>query len=162
MDFPATPPEEEEAPGGLLEGLRKEPAEILLAVDWVAIYESEADVRELRPDFTALASLGQRGVLATAVGERFDFVSRCFFPRLGIDEDPVTGSAHCAMAPYWSKRLGRDRLVARQISKRGGTVHCEVKGDRVLLSGNAVDYLKGEIEIGPQRHAEPSSNARRR
>lgn len=148
MDFPCTPPKPTRAPDALIEGMRHGPAEILVAPDYVAVYESEEAIRELDPDFGRLAELDTRGVLATAPGEKYDFVSRCFFPRYGIDEDPVTGSAHCAMAPYWSARLGKNELVARQISKRGGTVHCEVKGDRVLLTGNAVDFMKAEITIG--------------
>ena len=86
-------------------------------------------------------------MVVTAVGTDVDFVSRCFFPKLGVDEDPITGSAHCELAPYWSSKLGLSLLTGRQISKRSGIVHCELKGDRVVLTGNAVDYMSGEINI---------------
>lgn len=101
--------------------------------------------RELSPDFAAIARLDSLGVVVTAPGRDCDFVSRCFFPSVGVDEDPVTGSAHCSLAPYWAKRLNRKRLSARQLSRRGGALHCEVQGDRVLLEGKAVDFLCGEI-----------------
>ncbi|HEY0787831.1 MAG TPA: PhzF family phenazine biosynthesis protein, partial [Thermoanaerobaculia bacterium] len=120
MDFPAAPPRPADAPQALAAGLGKEPKEILAAFDWVAVYESEEDVRALAPDFARLETVGLRGVVATAPGRAVDFVSRCFFPKLRIDEDPVTGSAHCEMAPYWAARLGRNELRARQVSKRGG------------------------------------------
>lgn len=119
----------------------------------MAIFGSEAEIRALCPDFRALSRLPGRGVIATAIatpaaaGEQVDFVSRCFFPKLGVDEDPVTGSAHCQMAPYWADRLGHDEFVARQVSARGGTLRCRVAGERVRLAGFAVDYLKGTIQL---------------
>lgn len=145
MDFPASRPHAVEVPAALVEGLGSEPVEVLAAEDYLAVYGSEAEIRRLEPDFSRLRHAGLRGVLATAPGEEFDFVSRCFFPALGVDEDPVTGSAHCQLAPFWAGRLGRDELIARQLSKRGGTVRCCVDHDRVRLSGRAVDYLCGEI-----------------
>jgi PhzF family phenazine biosynthesis protein len=150
MDFPAAPPSPAEASPALVEGLGLPPREVLAAFDHIAVYGSEEEVRALTPDFARLRNAGLRGVVATAPGTEpdVDFVSRCFFPRLGVDEDPVTGSAHCELAPFWSDRLGRPRLRARQLSRRGGTVECEVRGARVLLSGGAVDYLFGEIETG--------------
>ncbi|MDX6353812.1 MAG: hypothetical protein QOF98_715, partial [Streptomyces sp.] len=113
----------------------------------------EAAVRALAPDFAALARLSRRGVIATAgaadPGQGYDFVSRGFFPRLGIDEDPVTGSAHTALAPFWSRRLGRDRLVGLQASARTGLVATELRGDRVLLTGSAVTVVDGELHAVP-------------
>ena len=147
MDFPASVPQAIEAPAALLAGLGKVPKKVLAAVNYLAVYETEEDIRALAPDFAALLPLDRLGVLATAPGREFDFVSRCFFPGVGINEDPVTGSAHCELAPYWSARLGKNALRARQISKRGGTIACEVRGDRVLLSGNAVTFMTAEISI---------------
>ena len=147
MDFPAAPPRPAAAPQALLEGLGAAPAEVLSAFDWVAVFESEDEVRALVPDFARLRALDLRGVIATAPGRDADFVSRCFFPKLRVDEDPVTGSAHCEMAPYWSARLGRDVLRARQVSRRGGTLTCEVRAERILISGRAVDFMTAEIEV---------------
>ncbi|HSN68642.1 MAG TPA: PhzF family phenazine biosynthesis protein, partial [Thermoanaerobaculia bacterium] len=147
MDFPAAPPRPAAAPPGLREGLGAAPAEVLSAFDWVAVFGSEDEVRALAPDFARLRALDLRGVVATAPGRDADFVSRCFFPKLRVDEDPVTGSAHCEMAPYWSARLGRDILRARQLSRRGGALTCEVRGERILISGRAVDFMTAEIEV---------------
>jgi predicted PhzF superfamily epimerase YddE/YHI9 len=147
MDFPAAVPQVCDAPVPLLSGLGESPKEVLAASDYIAVYESEDDIRALRPDFVALQALDRRGVVATAPGREVDFVSRCFFPKLGVDEDPVTGSAHCQLAPYWSHRLGRNELRARQLSKRGGTMVCQVVGERVFLSGRATDYMTAEIRL---------------
>lgn len=147
MNFPAALPKATEAPAALLAGLGKAPEEVLAALDYVAVFDSEEKVRALVADFAQLQALGLRGVVATAPGKEVDFVSRCFFPKLGVNEDPVTGSAHCELAPYWRARLGRSKLRARQLSKRGGSVGCEVKGDRVLLSGTAVDFMVAEIHV---------------
>lgn len=147
MDFPAVASEPIEAPQALLAGLGKAPVEVRVAPDYMAIFGCEQDVVDLRPDFSALARLDRRGVIVTAPGDQFDFVSRCFYPKLGVNEDPVTGSAHCKLAPYWARILKRTQLVGRQLSNRGGTVHCKVRGQRVMLAGNAVDYLQGEILI---------------
>ena len=147
MDFPAIIPEPMEMLPAIVEGLGARPARLLGAPDYVAVFDSEAQVRTLEPDFAILKTLDRRGVLATAPGDEVDFVSRCFFPKLKVDEDPVTGSAHCKMVPYWAERLGRKALIARQLSKRGGTVRCELADDRVLLAGRAVDYLIGRINI---------------
>ncbi|HET7369416.1 MAG TPA: PhzF family phenazine biosynthesis protein, partial [Gammaproteobacteria bacterium] len=152
MDFPAAPPEPCEPPPLLAQALGQPPMTVLADFDYVAVYESEADVRALAPDFAALATLDRRGVIATAPGGEVDFVSRCFFPALRINEDPVTGSAHCELAPYWAGQLGRTRLQARQLSRRGGHVGCEVRGDRVYLSGHAADYLVGEIRVSEAPH----------
>jgi len=112
------------------------------------VFARAAEVAALRPDIRALAAFETRGVICTAPGaDATDFVSRFFAPRAGIDEDPVTGSAHCALIPYWAKRLGRTSLVARQISKRGGTLWCEDRGERVAIAGQAALFLEGWIEL---------------
>jgi predicted PhzF superfamily epimerase YddE/YHI9 len=147
MDFPAAAPTRVDAPAALLRGLGGKPTEILAAFDYVAVFETEDDVRALAPDFALLKTVDLRGVVATAPGREVDFVSRCFYPKLRVDEDPVTGSAHCEMAPYWAARVGRSALRARQVSKRGGSLTCEIRGDRVLLSGNAVDFMTAEISV---------------
>lgn len=152
MDFPAQPPRSV-APQGqaeaqlVVDGLGASPERVLQSEDWIAVYPDQASVAALKPNGHVLAQVGLRGVLATAPGQDHDFVSRCFFPALGIAEDPVTGSAHCQMTPYWAERLGRNKLRARQISARGGEVGCELRGDRVILTGRAVTYLRGEIEL---------------
>ena len=115
--------------------------------DYMAVVEDESVVRGLKPDIGAVLDLPVRGILVTAPGEAVEFVSRCFFPAAGIDEDPVTGSAHATMAPYWSEKLGRGVLTAHQVSARSGEVICEPDGDRVKLRGQALTYLRGEIEI---------------
>ena len=147
MNFPSMPPKACAPPQALLAGIKVSPTEVLAASDYLAVFDSEDVVRSLQPDFTKLRELDLRGVIATAPGERCDFVSRFFAPRFGIDEDPVTGSAHCELTPYWSARLGRKVMQARQISKRGGDVSCELVDDRVVLKGGAVTFMEGEIEI---------------
>jgi predicted PhzF superfamily epimerase YddE/YHI9 len=151
LDFPATPPAAAEPPAGLLEALG-EPARTVRwsgrsRFDLLLELGSEAAVRGLEPDFRRLRELSTRGVIATARSgaEGFDFVSRFFAPGVGIDEDPVTGSAHCALGPYWSDRLGRADLVGFQASRRGGVVRTRTAGDRVLLGGQAVTVLRGEL-----------------
>jgi len=143
------------APDGLAAALGAEPAETHYAErfpDVVAVFESEAQVRALAPDFAALGALsrrdGLRGVSATApadAGQPYDIASRFFSPGDGIDEDPVTGSAHCALAPYWAARLGRDTITGLQASARTGLLTCELKGERVALTGRAVTVLDGEL-----------------
>jgi len=147
MNFPAQPPRPCALPEVMVAGLGATPSEVLAADDYLAVFESEAQVRSLEPDFQNLRRLDLRGLIATAPGDDCDFVSRFFAPRLGIDEDPVTGSAHCELAPYWSGRLGRLRLRARQISKRGGEVICEMVDARVVLKGGAVTFMAGEITV---------------
>lgn len=117
-------------------------------MDWFVQVADEAALRACKPDFAAVAALGMRGLIVTAAGRDVDFVSRCFFPQSGVDEDPVTGSAHCALAPFWAERLGRTELVGYQASRRGGTVRVAVRGDRVRLQGRAVTTLRGELLIG--------------
>jgi PhzF family phenazine biosynthesis protein len=147
MDFPAQPPQPCETPRELVVGLGAEPALVLAADDYIAVFDSEDAVRALAPDVGILHELMLRGVCVTAPGTNHDFVSRFFAPKVGIPEDPVTGSAHCELAPYWASRLGRQDMQARQISKRGGDVHCRLQGERVILSGHAVTFMVGEIDI---------------
>jgi predicted PhzF superfamily epimerase YddE/YHI9 len=149
MDFPllapwtcATPP------AALIEGLGKAPAAVVQIEDnYFAIYESQEEFTRVRPGFQLLEKLHPAGVAITAPGRDVDFVSRYFAPSYGIPEDPVTGSTHCSLAPYWGPRLGKTRLQARQVSERGGELWCEVKGERVILKGSAVLTLRGELLI---------------
>ena len=115
--------------------------------DYMVVLENEQAVRKLQPDFKQLSSTVARGVIATSTGEQVDFVSRAFFPRFGIDEDPVTGSAHTLLTPYWAEKLGKTKLTALQVSNRLGELTCELSGNRVLMTGKAVTYLKGSIFI---------------
>ena len=148
MDFPSRPPIHIEPPIGLLEALsEKKPVEILRSRDYFVVYESEDDIVEIAPDFFALSKMDTVGVIVTAPGKNSDFVSRFFAPGAGIPEDPVTGSAHCNLIPYWAKKLSKDKLHAYQLSARKGELWCEQKGERVLISGKAVTYLKGEIKV---------------
>jgi len=147
MDFPARPPVPCEAPAGLAEALGAAPLATLLARDLLAVFASEREVRALRPDFARVKALGLHGVCVTAPGQDCDFVSRFFAPSLGVAEDPVTGSTHCMLVPYWSGRLNRRRLHARQVSARGGELFCEDRGERVVLAGHAAPYLEGTIEV---------------
>ncbi len=148
MNFPAEPPHPTTPPAGLLEALGVHARFVgQNRLDYLVEAESENVVRELAPDFSALGQISTRGIIVTAPGSSSDyhFVSRCFFPAVGINEDPVTGSAHCCLGPYWAGRLGRDSLVGYQASARGGTVRVRVAGDRVLLGGQAVTTLRGEL-----------------
>jgi PhzF family phenazine biosynthesis protein len=148
LDFPADRPKPVPVPRGAAEALGRAPDFSLKGkTDWMAVFGTEEDVRGLRPDFKGLAALGVRGVIATAPGKSVDFVSRFFAPGSGVDEDPVTGSAHTLLAPYWAGRLGKPELSAVQVSKRGGQLACAVKGDRVEIAGKAVLYLQGEIVL---------------
>jgi predicted PhzF superfamily epimerase YddE/YHI9 len=146
LDFPSRPPGPCTVPPALITGLGRKPVEALKARDYFALFETEADVRSLRPDFTALRSLDAK-VIVTAPGNDSDFVSRFFAPTAGVPEDPATGSAHCTLIPYWSQRLGKLELFARQVSQRGAEFFCRLAGERVLIGGKAVLYSRGEIEI---------------
>lgn len=147
MSFPASDAKPIDTPMMLKEALGIVPTKTLVAFDYIVVLDSEFQVKSLSPDFVKLQALDLRGVVVTAAGEEVDFVSRCFFPKLRVNEDPVTGSAHCELAPYWAKKLSRNKLVGKQLSQRTGLVQCEVIGDRVILSGNAVDYMSGIITI---------------
>lgn len=152
LDFPATAPEPADAPDGLVDALGTDPRQVVRSrFDYIVELDDEQAVRDLAPDFRSLGEIDvARGVIVTAPGtEGADFVSRFFAPSVGIDEDPVTGSAHCCLAPYWARSLGRNSLVGYQASKRGGTVRVEVRGDRVRLGGRAVTILRGELLTDP-------------
>lgn len=147
MDFPAESQTTCNIPESIMNGLGLTPAEVYKGTDYLAVVDSQQDVEQLTPDFRELARLDSRGLLVTAPGDECDFVSRCFFPQTGVDEDPVTGSAHCQMTPYWAERLGKSEFVARQLSARGGEVKCEFRGERVRLEGSAVTFFEGTIQI---------------
>jgi len=148
MDFPARPPKPCPTPPTLAAALGRTPAELMAARDYLAVFERAADVADLAPDFGALAKLDRMLTIATAPGEgEIDFVSRCFAPAGGINEDPVTGSAHCTLVPYWAARLSKTKLRARQISKRVGDLYCEHRGERVTIAGKAAFYMQGTIEV---------------
>ena len=135
------------APENLSRGLGRPPREVLKARDYVAVYESPADVAALKPDMNLLTRLDCLGIIATARGSDADFVSRFFAPAAGIPEDPVTGSSHCSLIPFWSERLGKKELFARQISKRGGELFCRHLGERVGIGGRTVTFSRGEIHL---------------
>jgi PhzF family phenazine biosynthesis protein len=145
LDFPSQPVSKCEPPKKLAEGLRAQPKSVLKGRDYFAVFDREEDIAALEPDFEILTQLDAEGVIVTAPGNVCDFVSRYFAPRVGIPEDPVTGSTHCALIPYWSKRLGKQELRARQLSKRGGELFCEDRGERVGIGGNAVTYVEGKL-----------------
>ena len=147
MDFPATMPVVCEAPNALVQGLGVEPKAVLAGFDYVVVLDNQAQLRALTPDFNLWMALDKRGVVVTAAGDECDFVSRCFFPKLKVNEDPVTGSAHCQTAPVWAEHLNKPHLLAQQLSERGGTVQCRVAGERVVLLGQAQDYLQGTIWV---------------
>lgn len=147
-DFPARPAYAQSPPAGLKEALRVTPQEILgSAEDLLVVLDSEKTVREVQPDFIALGQVACRGTIITARGDRSDFVSRFFAPRVGIPEDPVTGSAHCVLTPYWAGVLRRNDLHAFQVSKRGGELFCTHLGERVKISGKVALYMEGTITI---------------
>lgn len=159
LDFPALSLERCQPPDALIEGLGTQPLEVFSSMDYFAVLPSEADVRSLRPDFAMLARLDRRGVIVTARGESCDFVSRFFAPGAGINEDPVTGSAHCALTPYWSRRLGKKQMRAFQVSARGGELWVEDRGDRVWIAGHCAPYMVGTISIGFELRAVTTDGA---
>jgi PhzF family phenazine biosynthesis protein len=148
LDFPSRPPELMPANEFLFEALGARPKELLAARDYLCVFETEEEVRALAPNMDKLCAIDRFAVIVTAPGKDCDFVSRFFAPSKGVPEDPVTGSAHCTLIPYWSKRLGKTTLYARQVSKRGGELWCEDRAQRVKIAGKAVTYLQGEIETG--------------
>ena len=151
LDFPARPPRPlplDDLPAGLLDALGLSSAlSAGLARDYLIVLRDQSAVAAVQPDFTRLAAYDAFAFIVTAPGDDCDFVSRFFAPRSGIDEDPVTGSAHCTLVPYWADRLERRSLHARQISARGGELWCELRGDRVALAGHAVTYLRGTVAL---------------
>lgn len=149
MDFPTWPPEGGSADRRILAALGKPPAESFVARGrTLAVYERAEEVAALKLDFAAMRQVPGANAIATAPGrDGVDFVSRYFAPSYGVDEDPVTGSAHCVLTPYWADRLGKNQLSARQISARGGDLLCTLRGDRVTLAGHAVLYLEGTIAV---------------
>ncbi len=149
MDLPRqTIVEESSPPEALLAGLNIQPTSVFRVEgdsNYLAVFDGEDSIRGIRPDMALFRTLERRGVIVTAPGKDCDFVSRYFAPSMGIDEDPVTGSIHCALMPFWAPRLGRDQLLARQLSARGGELHCRLAGERVIVAGQATPYMKGEI-----------------
>jgi PhzF family phenazine biosynthesis protein len=145
LDFPSRPPKPVQPPAELIEALGAHAIEWGFARDYLAVFQSAEDVRALAPDIDAIRR--HADVIATAPGdaEGVDFVSRFFAPGIGIDEDPVTGATHCVLVPYWAKRLKKTRLLAHQVSARGGELQCEDRGDRVAIAGHATRYMNGEI-----------------
>jgi len=147
MDFPSRMPEEFTLTEQMVEALGARPVETYLGRDLMFVLEHEKDVQHASPDFSKLKQLPGLGVSITAKSQKYDFVSRSFFPKLNVNEDPVCGSAHCNFIPFWTNRLGKNKLVARQLSKRGGTLYCELVGDRVKISGSAVLYAISDLQI---------------
>lgn len=148
MDFPARSAYARTPPDGLSHALGVTPKKVYgSAEDLMVVLDDEKTVVEVQPDFAALEQIDCRGIIITAQGDRCDFVSRFFAPRVGIPEDPVTGSAHCVLIPYWAKVLGKKELYALQVSKRGGELFCGLAGERVMISGKAALYLEGTITI---------------
>lgn len=147
MDFPAVISKKAETTHQIVLSLGKPPLEVFKARDLMVVFETENDILELEPDFIKMVNIEHLGVIATAPGDNVDFVSRFFAPRAGINEDPVTGSAHCMLIPFWAGRLGKKKLEALQLSKRRGKLYCEYKGDRVEIAGRAITFLAGEIHV---------------
>lgn len=147
MDFPARVPSEIERDASVADALRATPSELHQSRDLLAVFDCQEDVANLRPDFAAIAKLDTFAVIASAPGRNCDFVSRFFAPGAGVPEDPATGSSHCTLVPYWSNRLGKDELHALQLSKRGGELFCENRGERVKIAGRVFEYLRGEISV---------------
>jgi predicted PhzF superfamily epimerase YddE/YHI9 len=147
LDFPSRPGNRIEITAALAGVLGKNAREAYRARDLLAIVDTEEEVRSFRPDFARIAALDELGLILSAPGKSVDFVSRFFAPRAGVLEDPVTGSAHCTLVPYWAGRLGKQKLTAKQLSARGGDLECELRGDRVLMAGHAVEYMQGVITV---------------
>ena len=148
LDFPSRPPDRRELQPEIAAALGRPPVELWASRDYLAVFASVDEVRGLAPDMGLLRGLDMKGMIVTAAGGGdVDFVSRWFGPAYGIDEDPVTGSAHCTLVPFWSQRLGKRRLHGRQVSRRGGDLHCEDRGERVAIGGRVAGYLEGVISI---------------
>jgi PhzF family phenazine biosynthesis protein len=148
LDFPSRMPQTCDVPHILLKCLNITTAvEVLKSRDYFVVLPNEEAVKNTEPDFALMRELDAIGVIVTAKGQSADVVSRCFYPGLGIQEDPVTGSAHCNIVPYWSDKLNKTKLFCKQLSQRGGDLQCELEGDRILMSGKCVLYLQGEIDV---------------
>jgi len=148
LDFPTDEPEEVKDDGLIESALGIKLKSVYISrFDYLAVLGTQSEIENLNPDLSLVKKLKSRGLIVTAKGDEADFVSRCFFPQSGIDEDPVTGSAHCVLTPYWAKQTGKNKLSAIQLSTRRGYLDCELAGDRVLMSGHAQTYLEGEIFV---------------
>ncbi len=147
MDFPAQQPIPCDVPDEIVKAFVKTPIECLRSEDYIVVFETENDILSIKPDIDYLKKLDLRGVIITARSRQYDFVSRFFAPKYGIDEDPVTGSSHTQLIPYWARKLDKTRMKAKQMSNRGGELVCELSNDRVLISGKAVKFLEGKIEL---------------
>ena len=147
MDFPSRPPKPLQDIEAFHQALGKKPKKVLAHRDAVVVYDDEDDIKSIYPDMEKLKKLEYPAVVVTAVGDKADFVSRNFAPKLGIPEDPVTGSAHCELIPYWSKILNKKEMLAYQLSERGGKIHCIDNNDRVSIGGEAVTFFRGEIDL---------------
>ena len=147
LDFPAAIYNKVHPPAELVKGIGITAVDTYQSTDYLMLLKSEQEVREASPDFSLLTRLNTRGIIITAEGKTVDFVSRFFAPGAGINEDPVTGSAHTLLVPFWSERLGKTELIAQQLSERGGTLYCKLTGDRVEISGRAITYMEGELSL---------------
>ena len=147
MDFPALPAKDVDMPAGLADALGKAPVRFMRSVKNMAVFDSETDVREVNPDFDYIAAMEGMGLIVTAPGENSDCASRYFAPHAGIDEDPVTGSAHCTIVPYWADVLGKEAIHARQVSERTGDLYCRMAGDRVVIGGRARLVIEGTFRL---------------
>jgi PhzF family phenazine biosynthesis protein len=149
LNFPARKPEPVTPIPDLREAFGQQPMEVYQARDLMAVFENQSAIESLLPDMNRIRQIDAVVVVATAPGDQVDFVSRCFAPRFGVPEDPVTGSAHCSLIPYWAERLGKESMTARQLSRRGGELECELKpgGLRVSIGGKAITYMTGELQV---------------
>jgi len=147
MDFPSQPGTEIAVSEDVIQALGAEPSSLFAGEDLMAVFERESQIRAIEPDLPAVKKLDGRGLIITAPGEEVDFVSRFFAPKHNIPEDPVTGSAHCMLTPYWAERLAKTNLSARQISARGGDLACSLNGERIRIAGRAAEYMTGEISL---------------
>lgn len=147
MNFPSQPPTPCQPPEEILQAFKTTPLECLRSEDYIVVFDREDDVFSAQPNFELLSKLNLRGVVITAQSNKYDFVARFFAPKYGINEDPVTGSAYTQLMPYWSSKIGANKLHAKQVSKRGGELLCELVGDRVNIAGRATTFMIGEIEV---------------
>ena len=147
MNFPSRPPKVVNDTSNIFEALGKKPIELLAHRDLIAVFENQEDISSINPNLEKLKKLDYPSVVVTSIGNNSDFVSRNFAPKLGIPEDPVTGSSHCELIPYWSRKLNKKQMIAIQISERGGKIHCTDNNKRVYIGGEAVTFFRGEIDL---------------